>query len=303
MGKTQIRKEQLLLTDFLKNLATNSAEWSSTDIAPSAAAVLAKIQEAAARVFQNRGAWSVAATDAAGDGIHNGYIYTYASDTNGSIGTGNDQVTLEKGDILIACTDDADITDPDDWVIINFNLTGAVTEATLVSALQGKIVAGPNITLTVQPAGSPDAGKLRISAADTYPTIPNGGGQNGKYISALSISNGVIAVTYTDLPEVPNYKRHTIFGETPTGTMNGTNRVFVTQEDALEADRIAVFVNGVRQKAGSGNDYTATIPSSGDNEHKCVITFETTAYIPQSGDSLLVDYLTKEEVIPAVNAE
>lgn len=298
MGKTQIRKEQLLLTDFLKNLATNSAEWSSTSITPSAAAILAKIQEAVARAFQNRGAWTVAATDAAGDGIRNGYIYTYASDTNGSIGSGNAQQTLEKGDILIACTDNADITDPGDWVILNFNLTGAVTESTLVSALQNWMVAGSNISFTVPAAGQTNAGKLVISADATYPTISNGGGQSGKYISALSIANGVISVTYTTLPALPDYRIYRIEGETPSGTINGSNKTFVTAHKALDKGHVAVYVNGVRQKAGSGNDYTVTIPSSGNNSGKAVIEFEGTAYIPQNGDSLLVDYTTLD--IPTV---
>lgn len=292
MAKTQIRKEQLLLTDFLKNLATNSAEWTSTNITPSAAAILAKIQEAAASVFQNRGAWTVAATDAAGDGIRNGYIYTYASDTNGSIGSGNAQQTLEKGDILIACTDNADITDPSNWVILNFNLTGAVTESTLVSALLNWMAAGSNISITVPATGEPDAGKLKISAAATYPTINNGGGQSGKYISAISIANGVITVTYTTLPTLPDYRNYRVEGETPSGTLDGTNTTFVTLLEPLSADLITVYVNGVRQKAGSGNDYIASIPSTGTNEKKGVITFQSGAYIPQSGDSLLVDYTT-----------
>ena len=70
-----------------------------------------------------------------------------------------------------------------------------------------------------------------------------------------------------------------VVGETPTGTIDGENDEF-TLANVPIAGSVALYKNGLRQRAGAGNDYTI----SGDT-----ITFEA-GNIPQPGDVLLADY-------------
>lgn len=65
--------------------------------------------------------------------------------------------------------------------------------------------------------------------------------------------------------------------ETPAGDVDGLNDVFVTTETPI-AGTVQVWLNGLLQNAGSGNDYTI----SGDT-----ITFESA---PLSGDIIRVAY-------------
>lgn len=67
--------------------------------------------------------------------------------------------------------------------------------------------------------------------------------------------------------------------EVPSGTIDGSNLVFTLANSAASGSE-EVFLNGLLQNAGSGNDYTI----SGDT-----ITFET-GNAPQTGSVLLVTY-------------
>lgn len=71
-----------------------------------------------------------------------------------------------------------------------------------------------------------------------------------------------------------------IFGETPAGTVNGTNPTF-TLANTPTSGTVRLYVNGIRQNNGSSNDWTI---SGG------TITF-VTASIPLTGDVILADYL------------
>jgi len=71
-----------------------------------------------------------------------------------------------------------------------------------------------------------------------------------------------------------------VFNEVPGGDVDGTNTDF-TLADAPVEGTVIVHRNGVRQRPGAGNDYTITGGT---------ITFEAGA-IPQTGDSVLVDYV------------
>jgi hypothetical protein len=71
-----------------------------------------------------------------------------------------------------------------------------------------------------------------------------------------------------------------IVGETPSGTVDGTNAAF-TLANTPTSGTVAVFVNGMRMKSGAGNDYTIS---------GTTVTFLTGA-IPQTGDVVQVDYL------------
>lgn len=71
-----------------------------------------------------------------------------------------------------------------------------------------------------------------------------------------------------------------VFGETPAGTVDGSNATF-TLAATPEAGTVRLYVNGVRQNVGGGNDYTISTDT---------ITFETAA-IPQAGDVIVADYI------------
>lgn len=70
-----------------------------------------------------------------------------------------------------------------------------------------------------------------------------------------------------------------VYEEIPTGSINGSNLVFTIANTPVTG-KLRVFVNGIRQRSGSGNDYTIS---------GTTLTFET-GNAPQSGDSLIVDY-------------
>jgi hypothetical protein len=68
-----------------------------------------------------------------------------------------------------------------------------------------------------------------------------------------------------------------IWGETPTGSINGTNKNFTTAF-SYAAGQLAVYLNGVRQRRP--NDYTETSSSA----------FQL-INAPLTGDILSVDYM------------
>lgn len=291
MSRTLIKGDQIKLTDFIKSVA--NANWGSDTLTVSAAAILDKIRSEIAGVsgaMQFRDNWSAAATDAASvTGIKKGYVYVY----NGT-GTAPTGVTLENGDTLISNTDSADPTDATDWIVVNVNITGAVTLANLVESLNAKVVGAGSVSISAPTTGS-NAGKLVITGA--FPTINNGPAVSGQYVTGMSINaSGVITLTRASLPQATDYRRYKVVGETPDGNINGTNGTFVTLHRPYSSDLVAVYVNGVRQKEGLGNDYSIDIPVSGNNAGYGVIKFVDGAYIPQSGDTLLVDYIAMDVV-------
>ena len=66
--------------------------------------------------------------------------------------------------------------------------------------------------------------------------------------------------------------------ETPSGSINGSNTSF-TIANTPTAGTVKLYLNGVRQKSGAGNDYTITTNT---------ITMTTA---PVSGDVMIVDYM------------
>ena len=66
--------------------------------------------------------------------------------------------------------------------------------------------------------------------------------------------------------------------ETPSGSINGSNTSF-TIANTPTAGTVKLYLNGVRQKSGAGNDYTITTNT---------ITMTTA---PISGDVLIADYM------------
>jgi len=78
-------------------------------------------------------------------------------------------------------------------------------------------------------------------------------------------------------PTGPSGEGAQIFGETPTGTLNGVNATFTTQY-AFRPGSTAVYLNGLREFSGEG--YTESAPNT--------IVFDDP---PLSPDRLRIDYI------------
>jgi hypothetical protein len=70
-----------------------------------------------------------------------------------------------------------------------------------------------------------------------------------------------------------------IFEESPTGSVNGANKVFTLANTPYNSRTVRVYVNSLRLMQGAGKDYTIS---------GAVITL---AAAPSSGQNILVDYM------------
>jgi hypothetical protein len=89
---------------------------------------------------------------------------------------------------------------------------------------------------------------------------------------------GSTAVTYTQDTSGTLSTTNFVTEETPSGTINGSNVTF-TLAVTPTAGTLKLYLNGVRQKSGAGNDYTISTNT---------ITMTTA---PISGDVLISDYM------------
>lgn len=87
------------------------------------------------------------------------------------------------------------------------------------------------------------------------------------------------AITFTQLDVSGGSSETVVTRETPSGTVDGTNDEFELAHNPVSGSE-QVFVNGILQDAGSGNDYQIA---------STTITFESGA-IPQTGDKVRVSY-------------
>jgi hypothetical protein len=108
------------------------------------------------------------------------------------------------------------------------------------------------VVFNTQQPDQPTATKLNKLIADLSEAIASAGGGGG--------TSGVF-----------------IWGETPAGLVNGTNKSYTTANPYV-AGQLAVYLNGVRQRRS--NDYSETGAT----------TFQFNS-APLSGDLLSVDYL------------
>ena len=92
--------------------------------------------------------------------------------------------------------------------------------------------------------------------------------------NSLTLSTSGLAVNTSEVLSSSN----NVFGESPSGTIDGTNTNF-TLANTPQAGTLRVYLNGLRQQEGAGNDYTV----SGNT-----ITFTTA---PSTGDVILADYV------------
>jgi hypothetical protein len=97
--------------------------------------------------------------------------------------------------------------------------------------------------------------------------------------SGITITNGAGTITIAASASGLGTSNF-VTREVPTGTINGSNATF-TLANTPTAGTEHVFVNGVLQNVGAGNDYTISTTT---------ITFQSGA-IPQTGDVVLVSYM------------
>lgn len=145
---------------------------------------------------------------------------------------------------------------------------GKVGLTTHVSGTLGIANGGTNTTT------APTNGQLLIGNGGNYSVANLSSG------TGITITNGAgtiqIAVNSVDVIVAANY----VVRENPTGAVDGTNATFTLAAAPL-AGKEMVFVNGVLQNSGTGNDYTIS---------GAIITFLSGA-IPQTGDIVRVTYL------------
>ena len=87
----------------------------------------------------------------------------------------------------------------------------------------------------------------------------------------MAFSNKVLIVTGGAVSD------QLVMGEVPSGTINGTNKIFTVANDVF-GNAIDVFLNGLCQKRT--DDYTFTSPIT--------ITFDTA---PPENSNILTDYI------------
>lgn len=141
-------------------------------------------------------------------------------------------------------------------------------------------------TYTAGSGMSASGSTFNIGAADTSITVNTDDIQvNVNTSGGLEVSSGVrVKLDGSSLARSSNGLKvdwsRVVKRETPSGTVNGSNATFTLANTPLSGSE-EVFVNGILQDVGSGNDYTISSNT---------ITFESGA-IPATGDKVRVNYI------------
>lgn len=96
---------------------------------------------------------------------------------------------------------------------------------------------------------------------------------------AIGVNAGNIVTNTSDISDLQDALSERVFGELPTPTQ-GVAVLPALANFPVDAGTAQVYLNGIRQIAGAGNDYTI-------NEATGVITFE---FNMKNNDAVLVDY-------------
>jgi len=189
---------------------------------------------------------------------------------------GTGQTVYAIGDILYASTTTA-----------LSKLAGVATGNALISGGVGVAPSWGKIGLTTHVSGTLAVGNggTGLTTTPTNGQLLIGNGTNYS-VAALTSGTGIIitngagsisiAVNSATFLLVANY----VVRESPTGLVNGSNATFTLAATPV-AGTEHVYVNGILQNSGTGNDYTIATNT---------ITFLTGA-IPQTGDVVRVTYL------------
>ncbi len=199
-----------------------------------------------------------------GDDLQADYSYSSGADYTLSSSTIRFTVAPLSGDILLADYSYLPVSLADaDLYITNETPTGTVN--------------GSNVTFTL--ANAPAAGTLQLYRNGVRQQAGAGADYtlSGSTITfAVSpLSGDILLADYSC--SAPSEPANYVTGETPSGTVNGSNVTF-TLAHAPATGTLQLYRQGVRQQAGAGADYSL----SGST-----ITFNAA---PPSGDSLIADY-------------
>jgi hypothetical protein len=148
-------------------------------------------------------------------------------------------------------------------------VTQIVTRLIANAAVTTAKIANNAITLALMGWGTTAGDLMYYAGSNTYTTVGIGSSSQ-----VLTVVGGVPAWAAASTA-AHNFS----IGETPSGTVNGTNTTFVLSHSPV-VGTVAAYVDGVRMNAGTGNDYTIS---------GTTLTFLTGA-IPQTGDTILADY-------------
>ena len=125
--------------------------------------------------------------------------------------------------------------------------------------------------------GSGEIGVEVVSSTDIRLKVGNGTSTWSALSYASSSSSSISTAVQTALDAkltVADY----VVRETPSGSVNGTNTSFTLAFTPVSGSE-SVFLNGILQEPGSGNDYTIAADT---------ITF---LFTPVSGDKIRVSYI------------
>jgi hypothetical protein len=189
---------------------------------------------------------------------------------------GTGQTSYAVGDILFA-----------DTTSTLARLAGVATGNVLISGGVGTAPSYGKVGLTTHISGTlavgnggtgvtttPTNGQLLIGNGTNY-TVANLTAGTGVTITNGSGSISIAVATASILA-----KSDFIVREIPTGTVNGSNATFTLASTPVVGSE-SVYVNGILQNVGTGNDYTIS---------GATVTFLTGA-IPQTGDIVRVSYI------------
>ena len=201
---------------------------------------------------------------------------SWAATTIAATVGGTGQTSYAVGDILFA-----------DTTTSLAKLAGVATGNVLISGGVGTAPSYGKVGLTTHISGTlavgnggtgvtttPTNGQLLIGNGTNY-TVANITAGTG-----ITITNGSGSITVAVTTTAILAKADFVVREIPTGTVNGTNPTFTLANTPVSGSE-SVFVNGILQNVGAGNDYTIS---------SATITFLTGA-IPQTGDIVRVSYI------------
>lgn len=152
----------------------------------------------------------------------------------------------------------------------------AVTKVDLANQSTGTLPHGslPTLLSGDIPSNAANTSGTAANLSGT-PALPNGvtatsqtaGDNSTKLATTAYVATAVAAVS------APNFSDN----EAPSGTVNGSNVTFTLAHSPVSTS-LSLYLNGVLQQAGSGNDYTIST---------LTITMLTA---PLTGDKLLANY-------------
>jgi hypothetical protein len=260
----------------LSGLATQTGgDWASALTAGDRIAVIAQTTASQNGIYvAGTGSWT-RATDfnSTGNIIHNSFFFIEQGTTLADTG-------------WVLTTDGAITVDTTALTFTQFSSAGTILAGTGLSKSGNTLSADIGDGLTTV------SNALTVLAADATITVDGTGvklaaltaayilvGNSSNVATGVALSGDATLTNAGVLTLAAGVAKYAsfIFGETPSGSVNGTNAAF-TLANTPQSGTVRVYLNGMRQNAGVGNDYTI---SSG------TVTFLTA---PSTGDVILVDY-------------